>query len=186
MVKVGTPAEPDSLCSHCGEPFTRLWGYGFVRCWKVSTGIEWETETAPTCGCTPDEVCDFCRDKINHGWKSSGEVEYFEYSDFLKEKGLTLYEAVYPDKFVKKSKKQAVKKMEETVIEREVQEVEDVQDEIGQNIQQQDSSEKEAGGETGKLENVVNGNTAADSCRTADNMDDVSITENSEILQEEK
>lgn len=27
------------------------------------------------CGCTPDEVCDFCCDKLNHGWKSSNEAE---------------------------------------------------------------------------------------------------------------
>ena len=68
----GAPAEPDGLCNYCGEPYTRLWGYGFTRCWKTADGIEWETETAPACGCMPDEVCDFCYDKINHGWKSRG------------------------------------------------------------------------------------------------------------------
>lgn len=166
----GAPAKPNSLCAHCGEPFTRLWGYGFVRCWKTADGIEWETETAPACGCTPDEVCGFCRDKINHGWKSSGETKYFEYSDFLKEKGLSMYEAVHPDKPVKKCKKQAVKKMEETV---KVQEVNDVQDDNGQNIQQPSSSEAEASGEAGQLENVNSGNGDNNSCWTADNMDDV-------------
>lgn len=165
----GAPAEPDSLCSYCGEPYTRLWGYGFTRCWKTADGIEWETETAPACGCTPDEVCDFCRDKINHGWKSSGEAKYFEYSDFLKEKGLPMYEAVHPDK--------PVKKMEETV---KVQEVKDVQDKNGQNVQQQDSSKEEAGGKAGQLENVYSCNGDNDNCGIADNVDDV------RNLQEEK
>lgn len=52
----GAAAEPDSLCEHCGEPYTRLWGYGFTRCWKTADGIEWETETAPACGCMPGEA----------------------------------------------------------------------------------------------------------------------------------
>lgn len=169
----GAPAEPNSLCDHCAEPYTRLYGYGFVRCWKTVDGIEWELETAPECGCTPDEVCDFCRDKLNHGWKSSGEVKYYEYSDFLKEKGLPLTEAVYPDKPVKKCKKQAAKKMEETVITREVQEAKNVQDENGQNIQQPDSSTAEAGGEAGELENGSDCSGDIDGCGTSDNVDDV-------------
>lgn len=166
----GAPAKPDSLCDHCGEPYTRLWGYGFVRCWKTADGIEWETETTPACGCMPDEVCDFCRDKIDHGWKSSGEAKYFEYSDFLKEKGLPMYEAVHPDKPVKKCKKQAVKKMEEVV---KVQEVKDVQDENGQSVQQSPSSKKEASGEARDLENVYNCNSDDNCCGTADNVDNV-------------
>lgn len=165
----GAPAEPDNLCDHCGEPYTRLWGYGFTRCWKTADGIEWETETAPVCGCTPDEICDFCRNKINHGWKSSGEAKYFEYSDFLKEKGLPMYEAVHPDK--------PVKKMEETV---KVQEVKNVQDKNGQNIQQPSSSEEKTDGEAGQLENVNSCDSDNNSCRTADNVDDV------RNLQEEK
>lgn len=173
----GAPAEPNSLCAHCGEPFTRLWGYGFVRCWKTADGIEWETETAPACGCTPDETCDFCHDKINHGWKSSGELKYYEYSDFLKEKGLPMYEAVHPDEPVKKCKKQAVKKMEETV---KVQEVNDVQDDNGQSVQQPTGSEEETGGEAGELENVDNYNNNDNGCRTVDNMDDVNMVENSQ------
>lgn len=169
----GAPAEPDSLCAHCAEPYTRLWGYGFVRCWKTADGIEWETETAPACGCTPDEVCNFCRDKLNHGWKSSEEVKYYEYSDFLKEKGLPLTEAVHPDKPVKKCKKQAVKKMEEVAGTKEVQEVKDVQDKNGQNIQQPNRSTAEAGGEAEQLENVGDCSGDNDSCRVADNVDDV-------------
>ena len=165
----GAPAEPESLCKHCGEPYTRLWSYGFTRCWKTADGIEWETETAPACGCTPDEVCDFCRDKINHCWKSRGEDKYYEYSDFLKEKGLPMYETVHPDK--------PVKKMEETV---KVQEVKDVQDKNGQNIQQPPSSEEKADGEAGQLENVSSCSSDSDGCGTADNVDDV------KILQEEK
>ncbi len=158
----GASAEPDNLCGYCGESYTRLWGYGFTRCWKTADGIEWETETAPACGCTPDEVCDFCRNKINHGWKSSGEVKYYEYSDFLKEKSLPMYEAVHPDK--------PVKKMEETV---KVQEVKNVQDKNGQNIQQPPSSEEKASGEAGQLENVNSYSGDNDSCGTADNVDDV-------------
>lgn len=177
----GAPAEPNNLCDHCGEPYTRLWGYGFVRCWKTADGIEWELETAPVCGCTPDEVCDFCRDKINHGWKSSGEVKYYEYSDFLKEKGLLMYEAVHPDKPVKKCKKQAVKKMEEVV---KIQEVDNVQDKIRQDVQQSPSSKKETGGETGELEVVDNCSGDDHCCGTADNVDDVA--KNLENLQEEK
>lgn len=173
----GAPAEPNSLCAHCGEPYTRLWGYGFVRCWKTADGIEWEIETAPACDCMPDEVCDFCRDKINHGWRSSNEAEYFEYSDFLKEKGLPMYEAIHPDKPVKKSKKQAIKKMEETV---KVQEAKDVQDEIRQSVQQPTGSEEETGGEAGELENVNNYNNNDNGCRTVDNMDDVNVVENSQ------
>lgn len=166
----GAPAEPNSLCAHCGEPFTRLWGYGFVRCWKTIDGIEWETETTPACGCLPDEICDFCRDKINHGWRSSNEAEYFEYSDFLKEKGLPMYEAVHPEKPVKKCKKQVVKNMEETV---KVQEVKDVQDEIRQSVQQPTGSEEKTGGEAGKLENVNSCNSDNNCCGTADNVNDV-------------
>lgn len=173
----GAPAEPDSLCKHCREPYTRLWGYGFTRCWKTADGIEWETETAPACGCMPDEVCDFCRDKINHGWKSSGEVKYYEYFDFLKEKGLPMYEAVHPDKPVKKCKKQVVKKMEEVTIKEEVN---DVQDDNGQDVQQQDSSETEAGGEAEQLENINSCSGDSDNCGAADNVDDV------KNLQEEK
>lgn len=173
----GAPAEPDNLCNHCGEPYTRLWGYGFVRCWKTADGIEWELERSLACGCTPDEVCNLCRDKINHGWKSSGEIQYFEYSDFLKEKGLPMYEAVHPDKPVKKCKKQVVNKMEETV---KVQEVKDVQDDNRQNVLQPSSSKTEAGGEAGELENVSSGNSDNNSCWTADNMDNV------RNLQEEK
>ena len=165
----GAPAEPDSLCSYCGEPYTRLWGYGFTRCWKTADGIEWETETAPACGCMPDEVCDFCRNKINHGWKSSKEIKYYEYSDFLKEKGLPMYEAVHPDK--------PVKKMEETV---KVQEVKDVQDKNGQNILQPSGGETEADGEAGQLENVNNCSGDNNNCRTTDNVDNV------RNLQEEK
>ena len=177
----GAPAEPNSLCDYCGEPYTRLWGYGFVRCWKTADGIKWELETAPECGCTPDEMCGFCRDKINHGWRSSGEVKYYEYSDFLKEKGLPMYEAVHPNKPVKKCKKQAVKKMEETVIIREVQEVKDVQDNDGQGVQQQGSGEEETDGETGELEVIDSCNSDDNGCGTADNLDNV--TEN---LQEGK
>lgn len=170
----GAPAEPNSLCGYCGEPYTRLWGYGFVRCWKTADRIEWEMETTPACDCMPDEVCDFCRDKINHGWRSSNEAEYFEYSDFLKEKGLPMYEAVHPEKPVKKCKKQAVKKMEETV---KVQEVKDVQDEIRQSVQQPTGSEEETGGEAGKLENASSCNSDNNSCWTADNVDDVKLSE---------
>lgn len=159
----GAPAESDSLCKHCGEPYTRLWGYGFVRCWKTADGIEWETETAPACGCTPDEFCNFCRDKVNHGWKSSGEVEYYEYSDFLKEKGLRTYEAVYPDK--------PKKKVEKTVKVQE--EKKNVQDENRQNIQQPSSGETEASGEIGQLENVGSCNGDDNGCGTVDNMDNV-------------
>lgn len=159
----GAPAEPDSLCSHCGEPYTRLYGYGFVRCWKTADGIEWELETAPECGCTPDEVCDFCRDKLNHGWKSSGEVEYYEYSDFLKKKGLPQYEAVH------------MKDAEE--------EKEDVQDENGESVQQPTGSEEKANGEVGELENVSSSNSNDNGGGTADNVDNV--TENSDNLQEE-
>lgn len=169
----GAPAEPNSLCAHCGEPFTRLWGYGFTRCWKTADGIEWEIETAPVCGCMPDETCDFCHDKINHGWKSSGEVRYYEYSDFLKEKGLPMYEAVHPDKPVKKCKKQVVKKMEKTIITKEMQEIKDVQNDNRQNIQQPSSSEKKASGETEQLENVNSCNGNNNSCRTVDNLDNV-------------
>ena len=166
----GAPAEPDSLCNHCGEPYTRLYGYGFTRCWKTADGVEWELETSPACGCTPDEVCDFCRDKLNHGWKSSNEAEYFEYSDFLKEKELPMYEAVHPNKPVKKCKKQAVKKIEKTVI---TQEVKNVQDENGQMLQQQDSSETETGGDTGELENVNNCSGDDNGCWIVNNLDDV-------------
>lgn len=169
----GAPAEPDILCAHCREPYTRLYGYGFVRCWKTADGIEWELETSPACGCTPDEACDFCRDKLNHGWKSSNEAEYFEYSDFLKEKGLPMYEAVHPDKPVKKCKKQAVKKMEETIITREMQEVKDVQDENGQGVQQPAGSETETGGDAGQLEDVDNCSGDDNGCRTVDNVDDI-------------
>lgn len=171
----GAPAEPDSLCSYCGEPYTRLWGYGFTRCWKTADGIEWKTETTPACGCLPDEVCNFCRDKINHGWKSSGEVRYYEYSDFLKEKGLPMYEAVHPDKPVKKCKKQVVKKMEETV---KVQEAKDVQDKNGQNVQQSAGSETEAGKKTGELENVDNCSGDNNGCGTADDLDNVKEEKN--------
>ena len=160
----GKPAKPDSLCKHCGEPYTRLWGYGFTRCWKTADGIEWETETAPACGCMPDEVCDFCRNKINHGWRSSGEIRYYEYSDFLKEKSLPMYEAVHPDK--------PAKKMEETV---KVQEVKNVQD---KNIQQPPVSAEKAGGETEQLENVSSCGGDNDSCRTTDNVDDVKEEKN--------
>lgn len=173
----GAPAKPDSLCSYCGEPYTRLWGYGFTRCWKTANGYIWETETAPVCGCLPDETCDFCHDKINHGWKSSGEVRYYEYSDFLKEKGLPMYEAVHPDKPVKKCKKQVVKKMEETV---KVQEAKDVQDKNGQNVQQSAGSETEAGKKTGELENVDNCSGDNNGCGTADDLDNVA-----ENLQED-
>ena len=31
----GATAEPDSLCAHCGEQYTRLYGYGFIRCWTA-------------------------------------------------------------------------------------------------------------------------------------------------------
>lgn len=60
----------------CGEPYTRLWGYGFVRCWKTADGIEWELEVSPTCGCTPDEWCTSCKEKISHGWITSGESQW--------------------------------------------------------------------------------------------------------------
>lgn len=165
----GAPAKPDSLCSYCGEPYTRLWGYGFTRCWKTADGIEWELETFPECGCTPDEVCDFCHDKINHGWKSSGEVKYYEYSDFLKEKGLPMYEAVYPEnnKPVKKCKNQAEKKM------KEVQEAKDVQDEIREDVQQSAGSETEAGRDTGLLEDVSRCSGSSNDHGTADNVDNV-------------
>ena len=169
----GAPAEPDSLCTHCGEPYTRLYGYGFTRCWKTADGIEWELETSPVCGCTPDEACDFCRDKLNHGWKSSGEIRYYEYSDFLKEKGLPMYEAVHPDKPVKKCKKQAVKKIEEVTSTEEAQEAKNVQDEIRQDVQQPAGSEEEAGGEAGGLENVNNCSSDDNHYGTVNNVDNV-------------
>ncbi len=125
------------------------------------------------CGCTPDEWCTSCKEKLSHGWITSGEGQYFEYSDFLKEKGLTLTEAVHPDKPVKKCKKQAAKKMKETVTTKEVQEVKDVQDKNGQNVQQQTGSETEEAAEAGELENVDNCSGDDNCCGTVNNLDDV-------------
>lgn len=81
-----------------------------------------------------------------------------------------MYEAVHPDKPVKKCKKQAVKKMEETV---KVQEVKAVQDKNGQNILQPYRSETETGRETGQLENISSGNGDNNDRRAADNVDNV-------------
>ena len=93
------------------------------------------------------------------------------------DKILQVYEAVHPDKPVKKCKKQVVKKMEETV---KVQEAKDVQDKNGQNVQQSAGSETEAGKKTGELENVDNCSGDNNGCGTADDLDNVA-----ENLQED-
>lgn len=91
-------SEPDTLYDVCGEPYYRLYGYGWVRCHVYSPGeVDWYMDKTLPCTYLPNEVCDHCRDKLNHGWKTSGEKKYYEYSDFLKEKGLTLVEASHPE-----------------------------------------------------------------------------------------
>lgn len=65
-----------------------------------------------------------------------------------------------------------------------LQEAKNVQDEIGQNVQQPAGSKTEAGGEAGELENIDNCSGDDNCCGTADNVDDVA--KNLENLQEEK
>lgn len=75
-----------------------MYGYGWVKCHVYGPEeIDWYMDNTLPCTCLPNEVCDSCRDKLNHGWKTSGESKYYEYSDFLKEKDLELIEANHPE-----------------------------------------------------------------------------------------